>query len=128
MFLYSSLKYLILHISIKIQYQVLNNIKKKKPKLNITTKDFLRKQIIIPISFNNLEKIMAMSSKYIANINRALKYIKSDIMADFLWKDNKVLVITTNKVAAMLDLNTIKNYIKNIDIVNLNDIMSPRLP
>ena len=71
---------------------------------------------------------MAMSSKYIANINRALKYIKSDIMADFLWKDNKVLVITTNKVAAMLDLNTIKNYIKNIDIVNLNDIMSPRLP
>ena len=128
MFLYSSLKYLILHISIKIQYQVLNNIKKKKPKLNITTKGFLRKQIIIPISSNNLEKIMAMSSKYIANINRALKYIKSDIMADFLWKNNKVLVITTNKVAAMLDLNTIKNYIKNIDIVNLNDIMSPRLP
>ena len=71
---------------------------------------------------------MAISSKYIANINRALKDIKSDIMADFLWKDNKGLVITTNKVAAMLDLNAIENYIKNIGVVNSSDIMSSRLP
>ena len=48
-------------------------------------------------------------------------------MADFLWKYNKELVITTNKVAAMLDLNTIENYIKNIDVVNSSDIMSPKL-
>jgi len=59
-------------------------MKKKKPKLNMTTKGFLRKQTIIQMSSNNSEKIMAMSSKYIANINRALKDIKLDIMADFL--------------------------------------------
>ena len=102
-------------------------MKKKKPKLNMTTKSFLRKQIIIQMSSNDSEKIVAMSSKYIANINRALKDIKSDIMADFLWKDNKGLVITTNKVAAMLDLNAIENYIKNIGVVNSSDIMSSRL-
>ena len=50
----------------------------------MTTKGFLRKQIIIQMSSNNSEKIMAMLSKYIANINRALKDIKSDVMADFL--------------------------------------------
>ena len=49
-------------------------------------------------------------------------------MADFLWKYNKELVIITNKVAAILDLNTIENYIKNIDVVNSSDIMSPKLP
>jgi len=59
-------------------------MKKKKLKLNMITKSFLKKQIIVPISSNNSEKIMAMSSKYIANIDRALKDIKSDIMADFL--------------------------------------------
>ncbi len=48
-------------------------------------------------------------------------------MADFYGKYNKELVIITNKVAAILDLNTIENYIKNIDVVNSSDIMSPRL-
>jgi len=65
-------------------HKVLNNIKKEKPKLNITTKSSSRKQIIIPMSSNNLKRIMAILSKHIANINRALKDIKSDIMADFL--------------------------------------------
>ena len=36
-------------------------------------------------------------------------------------------MITINKVASILDFNTIENYIKNIDIVNLNNIMSPKL-
>jgi len=59
-------------------------MKKKKPKLNITTKDFSRKQIIIPMSFNNSKRIIAILSKHITNINRALKDIKSNIIADFL--------------------------------------------
>lgn len=71
---------------------------------------------------------MAISNKHIASINRLLKDIKSDIVADFIWVDNSGLVITTNKVVAALDLNTIKNYIKNIDIVDSNRVMSPRLP
>jgi len=39
------------------------------------------------------------------------------------------LVITTNKVVvANSDLNTIENYIKNIDMINSNKIMSLKLP
>ena len=69
---------------------------------------------------------MAMSNKYVANINRLLKDIKSDIIADFIWANHKYLVMTTNKVAATLDLNTIESYIKNIDVIDFNKVMSSK--
>ena len=80
------------------------------------------------ISTNNSKSFIATSSKHVTNINRALKKIKSKVMADFIWKDHRELIITTKKVAANSDFNTIENYIKNIDIVDFEDIMSPRLP
>ena len=48
-------------------------------------------------------------------------------MANFIQADNKGLIITTNKVAFTLDLNTIEKYIKNIDVVNSKDVMVPQL-
>jgi len=71
---------------------------------------------------------MAMLNKHIANINRLLKDIKSDVMADFIQVNQRDLVITTNKVVAIIDLNTIESYIKNVDIVNSKRVISPRLP
>ena len=68
-----------------------------------------------------------MLNKHIANINRLLKDIKSDVIANFIQADQRDLVITTNKVAAILDLN-IEGYIKNVDIVNSKRVVSPRLP
>jgi len=59
---------------------------------------------------NNSENIMKLSNKHMANIDRALKDIKSDIITDFIYTDNKDLTITTNKVASTLDLNAIKKY------------------
>ena len=53
---------------------------------------------------------MAMLNKHIANINRLLKDVKSDVMADFIQADQRDLVITTNKVAAIIDLNTIESF------------------
>ena len=47
-------------------------------------KGLSRKQIIILRSSINSERFMAMSNIYIANINRLLKDIKSDIMTDFI--------------------------------------------
>jgi len=94
-------------------------MKKKKPKLNMTNKSSSRKQVIIPIISTNSERFMAISNKHIANINRTLKNIKSDIVTDFIQKYNRGLVITTNKVVANSDLNTIENYIKNVDMINL---------
>ena len=62
------------------------------------------------MSMNNSENIMKLSNKHMANIDRALKDIKSDIITDFIYTDNKDLTITTNKVASTLDLNAIKKY------------------
>jgi len=40
--------------------------------MNITTKEPLRKQIIIPMSLNNIVRIMAQSNAYVININQSL--------------------------------------------------------
>ena len=69
-------------------------------------------------------------SKHMANINKALKDIKSDVVGNFICANNRGLTITTNKVASTLDLNTIEKYIKNIknvNAVNLDDVMLLRL-
>ena len=93
----------------------------------MTIKRLLRKQVIILISLVNSERFMVLSNKHISNINRTLKNIKLDIMTDFIQANNRRLIITTNKVIVISDLNTIENYIKNIDIANSNEVISPRL-
>ena len=61
------------------------------------TKGLSRKQIIIPMNLNNTNKFITHSSSHIMNINRALKNIKSDVIADFICIENKDLIITTRK-------------------------------
>ena len=102
--------------------------RKEKPRINMTTKGPSRRQVIIPMSNENSSKFMLSSEDNIANINRALKNIKSDTLADFVRIDHCGLIITTNKVASMSDLNTIERYIKNVNNIELNDISSLRLP
>ena len=62
------------------------------------------------------------------NINQLLKSIKSENYADLIHSDNREIIITTNKVVLTLDMNTIKKYMKNLNDVDLNEVMSPRLP
>ena len=62
------------------------------------------------------------------NINRLLKNVKSDVLANFICVYNKEIVITTNKVVVTLVLNIIEKYIKNVDDINTNEVMSPKLP
>ena len=50
---------------------------------------------------------MGKSNVYITNINRLLKGIKSDIFANYIYSDNKEIVIMTNKIVAISDLNII---------------------
>jgi len=64
---------------------------------------------------------------YIANINKFLKDIKSEISADFIHSNNKRIIITTNKIAFTSDMNIIEKYIKELNDVNLSNIMSSRL-
>lgn len=49
------------------------------------TKCSSRKQVIILMSNNNKAKFIESFSVYITNLNRALKNIKLEIMADFIY-------------------------------------------
>jgi len=69
---------------VKEVHKVLNNLKKNKSKLNITTKSPPRKQVIILMSLLNTNKFIAKSNQHIANINIFLKNVKSNILADFI--------------------------------------------
>ena len=92
------------------------------------TKGLSRKQIIIPMESNNMERIMTQSNVYIANINQQLKYIKSETLVDFMYFNNKIIIIITNKVATSLDLDIMEKYIKKINNVDLSNIMSLKFP
>lgn len=50
----------------------------------MTTKDSSRKPILVSISLDKTNKIIALSNKYVANINRALKEIKSEVIVNFI--------------------------------------------
>ena len=71
---------------------------------------------------------MKESNAHVYNINRVLKNIKLEIIADFICLDNKDIIITTNKVVSTLDLQTIERYIKNVNNIELNQVEVPRLP
>ena len=81
----------------------------------MTTKRPSKKQVIISMNTKNRNCFMKELSAHVYNINRALKNIKSEIIADFIHLDNKGIIITTNKMTSMLNLQTIKRYIKNIN-------------
>ena len=101
---------------------------KKKPKINMMTKGPLRKQVIVPMAKLNTELIVNLAYQHIANINKCLKNIKSDIIANFIRITNEGVNITINKPANPSDLTTIEKYIKSISNINLDSIKSPHLP
>ena len=81
------------------------------------------------MSMNNFERVIitAQTNNHITNINRLLKGVKSEISANYIWSDNKGIVITTNKVVASSNLNIVEKYMKELNNVNSNNAMSSRL-
>ena len=61
------------------------------------------------------------------NINWLLKDIKSEICTDFIYFNNRGIVVTTNKIVSTSDTNAIKKYTRNLNNINLNEVMSPEL-
>ena len=82
------------------------------------TKDPSRKQIIILINTINSERVIAKLNIYIANINRLLKEVKSNISADYICSNSKEIIITTNKAATISDLNIMEKYVEKLNEVN----------
>lgn len=68
-------------------HNTINNSRKIKLRINLTTKEPSWRQIIIPMGNGNKVKFMISSNLYITNLNRVLKNIKSDVMADFVRLD-----------------------------------------
>lgn len=108
--------------------KIISGESKPKLKLNMTTKGPSRKQVIVPMNLDNANKFMKDLSTHITNINRALKNIKSDVMADFICIENRGVVIITNKITGALDLQTIERYIKNTNNIEANQVEASRLP
>jgi len=108
--------------------KIISDESKPKLKLNMTTKRPSRKQVIVPMNLDNANKFMKNSSAHVTNINRTLKNIKSDIIADFIHIENKRVVITLNKITGALNLQTIKRYIKNTNDIEANQVEASRLP
>ena len=75
----------------------------------------------------NKNNFMKKSSTHVTNMNRVLKNIKMDVMVDFVWQDLNGIIIVTNKVALILKLQTIENYVKNADCINTKEVKTPRL-
>ena len=100
----------------------INNIIKDTPKtkscIQMTTKELLRKHIIIPMSNDNNSKFMKNFSVHVTNINRALRNAKSEVLADFICSDSLGIIVITNKVSLQLDLQIIEQYIKNLDNID----------
>ena len=111
-----------------VQKVINSDNSKPKPCISITTKGPLCKQVIIPISNKLAKKFLKDSSMYIININHALRNILSNTIADFIYVEDKGVVITTNNVSSQSDLQEIKKYIKNYLTTNAEQVSSPRLP
>ena len=81
--------------------QVNNIIKgnpKLKPKIQMTTKGPLRKQVIISMSKDNIDAFMKNSYLHVASINRQLRNAKSKVLIDYIWADPLGITIITSKV------------------------------
>ena len=110
-----------------IQKVVNSSNDKPKPRLNVTMKGPSYKQVIVPMNNELGKRFIKDSVSHITNINHILKSIKSNVCADFIYADNKGVIISTNNVVSNSDLQEIEKYIKNSLQTNDNNIASPQL-
>ena len=107
--------------------KIINDLGKLKPCIKMTTKGPPQKYIIVSMGKDNISKFMASFSSYIANINKAFRKIKLDIMVDYVWPELIGVTIITNKVASLSNIQVIENFVRNIKNVNSEAIEISRL-
>ena len=94
----------------------------------MTTKGPSRKQIIIPMSGDNVSSFMKNSSLHVANINRLLWNVKTDVLVDYICSGNTGITIVTNKVSQKSDMTIINHYVKNSNDINSLQVEDSCLP
>jgi len=88
----------------------------------------LCKQIIIPMSNDNIIKFMKNLATHVINLNRNLRNMKSEVLVDFIHLDSVGIMVVTDKVSQPSDLITIEKYIKNSESINSIQVDTPYLP
>ena len=74
-----------------------------------------------------LKELCAQSNTHITNINKLLKGVKSKISTNYICSNNKRIIIMTNKIAISPNLKIVEKYIKELNDIDSNNIMSTRL-
>jgi len=101
---------------------------KPKHQINMMTKEPSCKQIIIPISNDNIVKFIKNSATHVINLNRNLRNMKSEVSVDFIYSDPVGIMVVTDKVSQPSDLITIEKYIKNSESIDSTQVDTPHLP
>ena len=112
----------------QVQKVINGSNNKTKPRITMTTKGLLQKQVIVLMSNDITKEFIKDSNSYVANINYAFKAIKSNMLADFMYVEDKGIVLTTNNISLGSDLQEIEKYIKNSLSSNLDKMLLTRLP
>ena len=94
----------------------------------MTTKGPSRKQVIIPMSGENISFFMKSSSLHVANLNSLLYNAKSDVLTDYICSNPIGITIVTNKVSQQSDMAIINNYVKSLDNINSLQVDKPHHP
>jgi len=106
---------------------IVNDQDKPKPRIKMTTKGPSRKQVIIPMSGENIRSFMEYLSLHVSNLNRLLCNAKLDVLIDYICSDPIGITTVTNKVSQQPDMSIINNYVKNLDTINSLQVDKPRL-
>ena len=77
---------------------IVKGVAKPKPKIQMTIKGPSRKQVIIPMSKENIDSFMKNSSFHVANINWQFHNAKSEILINYICAEPLGITIVTNKV------------------------------
>jgi len=91
----------------------------------MTTKGPLRKQVIILMNSDNIVKFMKESLLHVSNINGALKNVKFEVLVNFIRSEQSGITVVTNKVVSSSDLLIIKNYIQNVEYIDISGVNVP---
>ena len=65
-------------------HKIISSSPKSKLHIQITIKGLFRKQVIIPMSSDNISKFMKNSSLYVDSINQSLRNAKLEVIIDFI--------------------------------------------
>ena len=103
-------------------HKIINNIDKTKLQIKMTTKKPSYKQVIVLMSKTNVDNFIASVTGHITNINRTLKNIKSKVIVDYIWPETTGIIIVSNAIATSSNLQVIKNYVKNVENIMLEDV------